>query len=72
MEFVVEATGMNLSYTWHHQTSRHASKKKVGGNSETLHIQNLQPDDEGYYTCTISNPTGGNVETEPAQLTLSM
>lgn len=73
MEFVVEAAGMNLSYTWHHQTSRYAhSKEKVGGNNETLHIQNLQSDDEGYYTCTITDPSGGNVETRPAQLTLSM
>ena len=40
--------------------------------TSTLHIENVQPnDDEGYYTCKIRNPTGGSVETMPAQLTIS-
>ena len=68
---------MNLSYTWHHQTSKDASKVEVGEdnptrNNPTLRIDKVKSDDEGYYTCTISNPTGGTVETNPAQLTTSM
>ena len=66
VQFVVKATGMNLSYTWHHQIS------KVVGNNQTLHIDKVKSGDEGYYTCTISNPTGGTVETNPAQLTTCM
>ena len=72
VQFVVEATGMNLSYTWHHQTAKDASKVKVGENNPTLRIDKVKSDDEGYYTCTISNPTGGTVETNPAQLATSM
>ena len=72
VQFVVEATGMNLSYTWHHQTSKDTSKVKVGESNPTLHIDKVKSHDEGYYTCTISNPTGGTVETNPAQLTTSM
>ena len=72
VQFVVEATGMNLSYTWYHQTSKHTSGKKVVGNNQTLHIDKVKSDDEGYYTCTIRNPTGGTVETNSAQLTTGM
>ena len=71
VDFVVEATGMNLSYTWHHQTSKDASKVEVGEDNPTLHIDKVKSDDEGYYTCTISNLTGGTVESHPAQLTTS-
>ena len=69
VQFVVEGTGMKLSYTWHHQTSKDASKVKVGGNNPTLHIDKVK---SGYYTCTISNPAGGTIETNPAQLTTGM
>ena len=74
VEFVVKATGMNLSYTWYHQASEHAlpSEKKVVGNNQTLHIDKVKSDDEGYYACTIGNPTGGTIESNPAQLTTSM
>ena len=72
IEFIVKATGMNLSYTWHHQTSKHTSGKKIVGNNQTLRIDKVESTDEGYYTCTISNPTGGTVETNPAQLTTGM
>ena len=71
VQFVVQATGMELSYSWHHQTSKHASKVKVGGNNPTLCIDEVKTDDEGYYTCTIRNPAD-DVDTEPAQLTMSM
>ena len=71
VEFVVKATGKNLFYTWHHQTSKHSSQKKVVGNNQTLNIDKVKSSDEGYYTCTISNPTGVTVESNPAQLTTS-
>ena len=70
VKFVVQATGRGLSYTWHHQTSKDASKVKVGENDPTLRIDKVKSADEGYYTCTISNPTGGTVETPPAQLSM--
>ena len=73
VQFVVKAAGMNLSYTWHHQVSRHPpSQKKVVGNHCILCIDKVKSSDEGYYTCTVSNPTGGTIETNPAQLTTSM
>ena len=71
VQFVVKAAGMNLFYTWHHQTSKRTSQKNVVGNDPTLYIDKVKPDDEGFYTCTISNTTGGTVETNPAQLTTS-
>ena len=74
-EFVVEAIGKNLTYTWHCQTAKRLlpSDKRVSvGNTEILRIDKVESNDEGYYVCTISNPTGGSVETKPAQLTASM
>ena len=70
VEFVVEADGKDLSYKWHHTTAGRTSE--VGENNPTLHIHNVKSDDEGDYTCTISNPTGGTVKTNPARLTTSM
>ena len=68
----MKAIGKDLTYTWHHQTAKDASKVEVGENNPTLRIDKVKSDDEGYYTCTISNPTGGTVETTPARLTTSM
>ena len=72
-EFYAKATGMNLTYTWHHHTAKQPlpSDKRVVGNTQTLHIAKVEPVDEGYYVCTITNPTGGRVETNPIQLTTS-
>ena len=71
VRFDVEATGVCLSYTWHHHTSEPPKKQEVGGNNQTLCIDKVKSDDEGIYTCTIRNPAG-DVDTEPAQLTMSM
>ena len=74
-EFVVEAIGKNLTYTWHRQTAKQLlpSDKRVSvGNTQILRIDKVESNDEGYYVCTISNPTGGSVETKPVQLTTSM
>ena len=71
-EFVVKAIGKNLTYTWHHQTAEQLlpnDKRVVVGNTQILRIDKVESSDEGYYVCTISNPTGGTVETKPAQLT---
>ena len=73
-EFVVKAIGKNLTYTWHRQTAKQLSpneKRVVVGDIQILRIDNVEPNDEGYYVCTICNPTGGTVETNPAQLTTS-
>ena len=74
VEFGVTATGMNLSYVWHHQTSKHplSSEKKIVGNHQILRINKVKSSDEGYYACTISNTIGVTVESNPAQLTTSM
>ena len=73
VRFAVEAIGMKLSFSWHHHTSKQPlpSEKKLVGEEQTLHIKKVKSDDEGYYTCTISNPAG-HVETVPVRLTTSM
>ena len=74
-EFVVKAVGKNLTYTWHRQTAEQllpSEKRVIVGNTQILHIDEVESSDEGYYICTISNPTGGSVETKPARLTTSM
>ena len=61
-------------YTWHCQTARQLlpnDNRVVIGNTQILHIDKVEPSDEGYYVCTICNTTGGSVETNPAQLTTS-
>ena len=73
-EFVVKAIGKNLTYTWHRQTAKQllpSDKRVPVGNTQILRIDNVELNDEGYYVCTICNPTGGSVETKPAQLTTS-
>ena len=73
--FVAKAIGKNLTYTWHLQTAKQvlpSDKRVLVGNAQILHIDKVESSDEGYYVCTISNPTGGTVETIPAQLTTSM
>ena len=75
VEFVVKALGKNLNYTWHCQTAKQLlpSEKIVRvGNTKILLIDKVESNDEGYYVCTICNPTGGIVETKPTQLTTSM
>ena len=74
-EFVIKAIGKNLTYTWHRQTAKQVlpnDKRVFVGNAQILYIDKVESSDEGYYVCTISNPTGGSVETIPVQLTTSM
>ena len=74
-EFAVKAIGKNLTYTWHRQAAEQSlpsDKKVLVGNTQILRIDKVESDNEGYYVCTICNPTGGSVETKPAQLTTSM
>ena len=72
LEFVVKATGKNLSYTWHHLATKDSlpSEENVVGCDKILCIDGADSDDEGYYICIISNQTRGTVETEPAQLSM--
>ena len=77
-EFVVKAIGKNLTYTWHHQTAKQSvwqllpsDKRVLVGNTQILRIDKVESNDEGYFVCTISNPTGGSVETKSAHLTTS-
>ena len=73
-EFAVKAVGMNLTYTWHRQTAKQSlpnRKRVVVGNTQILRIDEVEPSDDGYYVCTICNPTGGTVETTSAHLTTS-
>ena len=70
----MKAHGKNLTYTWHRQTAKQLlpSDERVSvGNTQILHIDKVESNDEGYYVCTIYNPTGWSVETKPAQLTTS-
>ena len=72
-EFFVKANGKNLTYTWHRQTAKQPNDKRVVvGDTQILCIDEVESSDEGYYVCTISNPTGGSVETNTVQLTTSM
>ena len=74
-EFVVKADGKNLTYTWYRQTAEQLlpnESRLVIGNTQILHIDKVESSDEGYYMCTICNPTGGSVETNPVQLTTGM
>ena len=74
-EFVVKAIGKNLTYTWHRQTAKQllpSDKRVFVGNTQFLRIDKVESNDEGYYVCIVSNPTGGTVETNPVQLTTSM
>ena len=71
----MKAVGEDLTYTWHRQDTEQTlpiDKKVIVGNTQILHIDKVEPSNEGYYVCTISNPTGGSVETNPVQLTTSM
>ena len=73
-EFVVKAIGKNLIYTWHRQSAKQLlpkDKKVVVGNTQILRIDKVELRDQGYYVCTISNPTGGSMVTKPAQLQLT-
>ena len=75
VEFVVKTIGNNLTYTWHRQPAKQLlpnDKRDVVGNDAILRIDKVGSSDEGYYSCTICNATGGSVETKPAQLTTSM
>ena len=72
--FVVKATGKNLTYTWHRQTAKQllpSDKRVLVGNTQILRFDKVESNDEGYYVCTICNPTGGSVETQPAHLVTS-
>ena len=74
MEFVVKTIGKNLTYTWHRQTAKQLlpnHKRVFLGDALILRIDKVEPNDEGYYVCTICNTTGGTVETTPAHLTTS-
>ena len=74
-EFVAKAMGNKLTYTWHRQTAKHLlpnDERVFVGNTQILHVDKVESSDEGYYVCTISNPTDGSVETNPVQLTTSM
>ena len=73
-DFVVKAIGSNLTYTWYRQATKELlpNDERVSvGNTQTLHICKVESDDEGYYVCTISNLTGGSVETNPVELRLA-
>ena len=73
-DFFVTAVGKNLTYTWHRQTAKQLfpnEKRVVVRDTPILRIDTVEPSDEGYYVCTICNPTGGTVETTPVQLTAS-
>ena len=75
VEFVVEALGKNLTYTWHRQTAEQllpSDKRVFVVKTRIVHIDKVESKDEGCYVCTISNPTDGSVETKPVQLTTSM
>ena len=74
--FSVQADGMNLSYSWHRNDEPMVSGDRVHITSDdstsTLKFKNVQASsDEGLYTCKITNPTGGRVETLAAELTIS-
>ena len=76
-KFSVLADGSNLSYLWYHNDVPLVSNGRVKiiqhTDASILQIEDVQPsDDEGYYVCKISNPMGGSMKTEPAQLTTCM
>ena len=77
VKFSVMADGKDLTYLWYHNDVPLVSNGRVKiiqhTGVSTLQIENVQPrDDEGYYVCEISYPTGGSVKTERAQLTTRM
>ena len=75
VEFTAKAIGKDLTYTWYRQATKQLSKtdqRVIVGNPRILRIEKVESSNEGYYVCIISNPTGGTVETSPAQLTTSM
>ena len=74
--FSVQADGMNLSYCWHRNDEPIVSGNRVqitgDDSTSTLKVKNVQASsDVGLYTCKITNPTGGSVETQPAEVTIS-
>ena len=73
ISFCVEAKGTSLEYSWLYKSTPreddHFSRLN-GENKPTLQISNVQPSNEGYYLCKISNSIGECVETNPIQLTL--
>ena len=73
-EFVAKAVGKDLNYTWYRQGTKELlpnDKRVIVGNTLILRVEKVETSNEGYYVCIISNPTGGSVETSPAQLQLT-
>ena len=71
-ELVVKVDRRYLTCPWHRQDTRDFFTNDKRGDTQILRIDKVESIDEGYYVCTISNPTGGSVETTPVQLTTSM
>jgi hypothetical protein len=65
VSFTVEATGVNLTYTWYKD-----DVELPGSNTPSYKIGSVTYSDEGSYTVTVSNE-GGSVTSQPATLIIS-
>ena len=72
--FTVEATGGGLTYQWlrDDMNLNDTDTGLEGSTTSTLRVLNAQNDDEGDYTCVITNSAGDTDTTAVARLTVGM
>ena len=68
--FMVEATGGNLTYQWQRDGGNLSDNDKYGGTlTATLTVRNVMEEDEGNFTCVVTNVLG-DVNSSAAELTV--
>ena len=67
---MVEAKGSDLTYQWHRNGVNLTDDTKYSGTtSATLTVMNVVKEDEGNFTCVVTN-VGDSVTSSAAQLTV--
>ena len=71
--FTVVATGGGITYQWEIDgvERNDTDNKIVGATTGSLRVLNAQDDDEGDYTCVVTNSAGDTDTSDPATLTVS-
>ena len=68
--FMVEATGSDLTYQWQRNGENLIDDDKYSGTTTaTLTVMNVIEEDEGNFTCFVTNVLG-NVNSSAAELTV--
>ena len=68
--FMVEATGSDLTYQWQKNGENLSDDGKYSGTlTATLTVRNVMEEDEGNFTCVVTNVLG-DVNSSAAELTV--